>query len=307
MDEFQLIERYFAHSGAGNGVIVGVGDDGAVLEPTPGTHQVQVIDTLIEGVHYPEGMHPADVGYRSVAVNLSDLAAMAARPRWMTLALTLRDASDDWLAAFAEGLYAAAAEYDVALVGGDTTQGPATVISVHLSGEVEPDKALRRDSARPGDTIYVTGTLGDAAAGLDGLQHGRSDKELHSRFARPSARVRYGQQLAGFASAAIDLSDGFAADLQKLLHASGVGADIDLAALPISEVLGAQYSADRQRHFALYGGDDYELCFTAASAPPDPGVMRVTAVGRISETPGLRATLDGEIVPLDTSGYRHFA
>ena len=166
MDEFELISRYFDRQTGIAGVAVGIGDDGAVLVPTSGTQQVQVIDTLVEGVHFPTTIAPADIAYRAVAVNLSDIAAMGGRPRWMTLALTLRDSSADWVGDFAAGLFAAADEYGVALVGGDTTSGPVVVASVNMSGEVAPGGALLRSGASAGDGIYVTGSLGDAAAGL---------------------------------------------------------------------------------------------------------------------------------------------
>ncbi|MDX1516951.1 MAG: thiamine-phosphate kinase, partial [Woeseiaceae bacterium] len=203
MDEFELIRRYFSPAAAADGVVTGVGDDGAVLEPTPGRQLVTVIDTLVEGTHFPRDFNPADLGYRVVAVNLSDVAAMGAVPRWMTLALSLPEADHDWLSPFAEGLFTAAHEFDVALVGGDTTVSPERVATVQITAEVEPGKALLRSGARPGDRIYVTGTIGDAAAGLDGLLHGHAVKELAARFARPSARVHYGRALAGVASAAI--------------------------------------------------------------------------------------------------------
>ena len=306
MDEFELIRRYFDRAGQPDGVVVGVGDDGAVLEPTPGKHQVSVVDTLVEGVHYPRDMNPADVGYRAVAVNLSDIAAMGARPRWMTLALSLATANAPWLDAFAEGLYAAAVEHGVALVGGDTTSAPQVVTSVQVTGEIDPGRALLRSGARPGDTIYVTGTVGDAAAGLHGLLSGRPVKELVARFARPSARVAYGQALVGCASAAIDLSDGLHGDLAKLLLASGVGAELDLAVLPLSDALIDNYPTERATAFALGGGDDYELCFTASGELPDPGVMPLAAIGTVTEGHELVCRRDGDIVPFDDSGYRHF-
>ena len=307
MDEFELIRAYFDRaSGEGSGVAVGIGDDGAVISVSPGKDVVEVIDTMVEGVHFPAGMSPADIGFRAVAINLSDIAAMGAVPRWMTLALSMPAASPEWLEGFAEGLFHAATEFGVALIGGDTTQAPQTVVSVQVTGEIEPGRALRRDGARVGDTVYVTGTLGDAAAGLQGLTDGQPVRELVARFARPSARVAYGQALVGVATAAIDVSDGLYADLRKLLSASGVGAEIDLAALPVSEALAGHFSDTQQRNLALGGGDDYELCFTAPVPPPDPGVMRVTAIGKVTENTDLVCRLGTEIVPFDDSGYRHF-
>lgn len=306
MDEFELIRRYFDRASKDVGVSVGIGDDGAVLEPTPGREVVNVIDTMVEGVHFPRGMNPVDIGYRIVAINLSDIAAMGAVPRWMTLALSLPAAGEDWLEGFSEGLFTAATEFDVALVGGDTTSATELVVSVQVTGEIDEGKAIQRSGAVVGDTVYVTGTVGDAAAGLHGLLNGRPVKELVNRFARPSARVAWGQSLVGVASAAIDVSDGLFADLRKLTFASGVGAEVDIARLPISDALAENFTLERQRSFALGGGDDYELCFTSSARLPDPGIMPVTAIGTITEATDLVCRLDGEIVPFDDSGYRHF-
>ncbi len=306
VDEFALIRRYFDRAIQVTGVATGIGDDGAVLQPAPGKELVTVIDTLVEDVHFPSGFSPADVGYRVVAVNLSDIAAMGANPRWMSLALSLNSASADWLEAFAEGMFAAAAEQNVALVGGDTTHASQVVATVQITGEVDEGSAILRSGATAGSTVYVTGTVGDAAAGLYGLINGDPVRELASRFARPSARVDYGQKLIGVADAAIDLSDGLYADLNKLLIASGVGAEIDIGRLPISDALAAAFTIERQHSFALGGGDDYELCFTASGELPDPGVMPVTAIGTVTETTGLVCKLDGNVVPFDDSGYRHF-
>lgn len=307
MDEFEIIRRFFTRAGHAEGVVVGVGDDGAVLEPTPGRQQVAVVDTLVAGVHFPHDLAPSDIGYRAVAVNLSDIAAMGATPRWMTLALALPDASDEWLSAFAEGLYAAMTEFDVALVGGDTTSAPVVMTTVQITGEVEPGRALLRQGARPGDDVWVTGTLGDAAAGLAGLEGGPMIRELVARFTRPSARVGYGQKLAGVASAAIDVSDGLVDDLGKLCTASGVGAEIDAALLPMSAALTGNVAGDDARRYALAGGDDYELVFTAGEPPPDGGIMPVTRIGGVIEGDGVAVYADGERLPVDAGGYRHFA
>ncbi len=306
MDEFALIRRYFDRAVQATGVRTGIGDDGAVLIPTPGNELVTVMDTLVEDVHFPSGTNPADIGYRAVAVNLSDIAAMGATPRWMTLALSLQTANEEWLELFSEGMFAAAAECNVALVGGDTTHASQIVATVQITGEVGSGNAILRAGAQPGDTVYVTGTVGDAAAGLYGLINGDAIRELADRFARPSARVSYGQSLVGVATAAIDISDGLFADLGRLLTASGVGAEIDVGQLPISAALSENFAIERQRSFALGGGDDYELCFTASGEVPDPGVMPLTAIGRVTETAGLVCKLDGDVVPFDDSGYRHF-
>ena len=307
VDEFQLIRRYFVRANEDDGVITGIGDDGAVLRPNSNLDLVTVVDTLVEGIHFPSGFDAADIAYRAVAVNLSDIAAMGARPRWMTLALTLSKADETWLDAFATGLFDAASEHDVVLVGGDMTSGEKTVVSVQITGEVGRDAAILRSGASPGDTIYLTGTVGDAAAALELMSAGQSDSYLQNRFRRPRARVNYGSLLGGVASAAIDVSDGLFGDLGKLLAASNVGAELDLRKLPLSEALQANFDAESQRRLALSGGDDYELCFTTASASlPDAGDLRVTAIGQVTSSGSLVCRDESGIVEYDDSGYLHF-
>jgi thiamine-monophosphate kinase len=304
VDEFELIRRYFARDAQASDVIVGIGDDGAVLELAPGIQQVQVIDTMVEGVHFPSDMAAADVGYRVVAVNLSDIAAMGAKPRWMTLALTLADQDESWVDQFAAGLFDAAREYDVELIGGDTTSGKVIVATVHMTGVVEEGAALLRSGANVGDTVFVTGTVGDAAAGLALLRDGEREEYLQRRFLRPRARVAKGRELIGQASAAIDLSDGLVGDLRKLLDASGVGAEIDIGRIPMSEALRHRFDRDAALEFALTGGDDYELLFTG---PADIDVDDVTPIGVVTEGTELLCRLNGELVEVDDAGYRHFA
>lgn len=307
MDEFELIRRFFSRPADSPAVVAGVGDDGAVLRPTQGRELVTVIDTMVAGTHFPPAMSAGDIGYRAVAVNLSDVAAMGAEPRWMTLALTLVEADADWLAAFADGVYEAAAEWGVALVGGDTTKGDQLVVSVQMSGDLAPGTALYRSGARDGDTIYVTGTVGDAAAGLRLLAEGADDHVLARRFARPTARVGTGMALAGIANAAIDLSDGLVADLSKILEASGVGAELDLQRLPLSKQLVETVGREQALRDAMGGGDDYELCFTLPAAMlPRAIAADVTAIGRISAEPGLLCRDGDTVVPFDDTGYRHF-
>jgi len=307
VDEFELIRRFFSRPVSSPAIVAGVGDDGAVIRPTEGRELVTVIDTMVAGTHFPAGMSAADIGYRAVAVNLSDIAAMGAQPRWMTLALTLVEADARWLEEFAEGLYEAATQWDVALVGGDTTKGRQFVVSVQMSGDLEPGTALYRSGAKDGDTIFVTGTLGDAAAGLSELSRGAAGSALARRFARPTARVGVGRALAGVANAAIDVSDGLVADLSKILEASGVGAELDLRQLPLSKDLLASVGREQALRCAMGGGDDYELCFTLPEAKlPAEIVPEVTAIGRIRVEPGL-VCRDGDlVVPFDDSGYRHF-
>ncbi len=306
VDEFELIRRFFDRGDAAPGVVTGIGDDGCVLAPSPGTEQIQVIDTLVEGVHFPKDSEPADIGYRVVAVNLSDIAAMGARPRWMTLALTLPPKDERWVADFASGLFAAASEFDVALVGGDMTSGDVVVATVHMTGEVSEGAALLRGGARIGDTIFVSGTCGDAAAGLELLERGIRDEVLAQRFLRPRARIELGTRLVGRASAVIDVSDGLIGDLRKLLEASAVGAEIHVDRVPISPALAQHFGADDALQFALTGGDDYELCF-AAAADAVAGIDGITAIGTVVAGTDLVCRRDGEIVEYDDSGYRHFA
>ncbi len=306
MDEFELIRRFFSRDAASAGVVVGVGDDGAILRPTPGHDQVHVIDTLVEGVHFPANIDAADIGYRVVAVNLSDIAAMGATPRWMTLALTLWDKDEQWVEHFANGLYSAAAAHGVVLVGGDTTQGDAVVATVHMAGEVGQGSALLRSGARVGDAVYVTGTVGDAAAGLSLLRSEVTDDELVRRFLRPDARVEVGKALRGRASAAIDISDGLVADLGKLAAASGVGVEIDVDRLPLSAAMLSHYDQSSAQQFALTGGDDYELCFTApAGAVAEFG--GITEIGVVTGGERIVCRRDGKRVEVDTAGYRHFS
>ena len=308
MDEFALIDRYFARRGDADGVVVGIGDDGAILAPTPGFELVTVVDTLVQGVHFPFDIVASDLGYRVVAVNLSDMAAMGARPRWMTLALTLYSADEAWLAGFSEGLFEAAAAHDVALVGGDTTSGNAIVATVQITGEIAAGQGILRSGAEPGDTIYVTGTVGDAAAGLELARSGRPNEFLSQRYLRPTARLGFGQRLVNIATAAIDVSDGLVADLTKLLRASDVGAEIDLDALPISPSLNAAFPERERLAFALSGGDDYELCFTSnADSLPDAGDLAVSPVGVVTSGDELICRKAGRIVEVSDSGYRHFA
>jgi thiamine-monophosphate kinase len=305
VDEFDLIRRFFGTRSTGPGVVTGIGDDGAVLDVTAGFQQVQVIDTLVEGVHFPPQTAPFDIGFRVVAVNLSDIAAMGARPRWMTLALTLANQGEDWVQEFARGLFAAADEHAVALVGGDTTSGDQAVATVHITGEVETGTALLRSGASAGEGIYVSGTVGDAAAGLQLLKAGERDDDLCERFLRPAARIALGDSLRGKASAAIDLSDGLAGDLRKLLDASGVGGTLDIERLPISAALVARFDSDAQRRFALTGGDDYELCFTAR-ADDVANIGDITRIGVVTEGAGLVCRIAGDVGEVDDSGYRHF-
>ena len=294
-------------------VVIGVGDDGAVMTPEPGRDLVSVIDTLVEDVHFPRDLDPSHIAYRAVATNASDIAAMAARPRWMTLALTLDRADEAWLSRFAMGLFEAAEEYAVDLVGGDTTAGPGKVITIQLNGDVQPGRALTRCDARAGDRIFVSGTVGDAAAGLAKICKSPDlQRALEYRFQRPSARVALGQSLAGLATAAIDISDGLFADVSRLLDASGVGGVLEIQDLPLSDALRSLGDAAAEA-YALSGGDDYELCFTvpeqrqrAIAELSEATGLRLSRIGEVIGGSGLSCTRNGKVVEFDHPGYRHF-
>ncbi len=318
MSEFALIRQHFARLGSGRGdVLLGVGDDCALLAPPAGQALAVSTDTLIEGVHFPPATSPEAVGYKALAVNLSDLAAMAAEPAWFTLALTLPDADAGWLQRFTGGLSAAAAPWGVQLVGGDTTRGSLT-IGITVFGFVPAEQALRRGGAQPGDRLFVTGTLGDAAAGLalwQGRLHGDGEaaETLRERLQRPTPRLVEARALRGLASAAIDLSDGLCGDLGHLLAASQVGARIDQAALPLSPAL-RSLAGPQAVEWALRGGDDYELLFTvpparvaALKARAGAWPSALSEIGEITARSGL-AVVDEQGVarPLQT-GYDHFA
>jgi len=314
VDEFEIIRRYFARASADDSVLLGIGDDAAVLRPEPGRDLVTVLDSLVAGVHYPHGLTPRDIGYRAVAVNLSDIAAMGGRPRWMTLGLTLHEADSDWIAGFASGLFEAADEHGVELVGGDTTHGSEVVISVQISGDIEGGRSLKRSGAKHGDAIYVSGTPGDAAAGLSMLQsnapRSAASDYLVSRFTRPEPRLTLGQSLLETANAAIDLSDGLFTDLEKLLGASSVAGVIEFDDIPLStQITGLMERPDALR-FALAGGDDYELCFTASeerfAGVAELAGVPVRRIGQVTAGSGLSCTRGGEPYPYSDDGYRHF-
>lgn len=319
LGEFALIERYFRTCGAQRAdVTLGVGDDAALLVQPAGNELVAATDTLVAGVHFPHGSPAASIGHRALAVNLSDLAAMGARPAWALLALTVPDAGEAWLAEFAAGFSALARAHEVALVGGDTTRGPLCV-TVQLLGHVPQGTALRRAGARAGDALFVSGTPGDAAAGL-ALEQGQlqaaqdARSYLRERFLWPKPRVALGERLREYASACIDVSDGLLGDAAKLVNASHAGAALQLEQLPVSEPLLAVLGDARARELALTGGDDYELCF---AVPPHnltrlndelpPQRWGYTRIGSVRTEAGVVVTHEGTVMEFSHSGYQHFA
>jgi thiamine-monophosphate kinase len=314
--EFDLIERIRSRIKPRADVVLGIGDDAALLQVPEGQQLVISTDTLVAGVHFPEDTAPADIGWKALAVNLSDLAAMAATPAWCTLALTLPSADDEWFDAFLDGFLELAELHDVQLIGGDTTRGPLS-ITVTVHGLVPSGQALRRDGARVGDEIWVTGTLGDAAGGLrQALEKKLQSVKLRYRLDRPTPRIEAAISLRQLARAAIDISDGLAADLGHVLESSGVGAEIDLGRLPTSSTLAQHFAIESERwRLQLAGGDDYELCFTApaAEALAIEQAMAAcdtlaTVIGRITaERELIFRTPDGEAYSLSSTGYEHFA
>lgn len=310
--EFEIISRYFTRAPTRTDIILGVGDDAALLRCLAGHELVVTTDTSIAGRHFPYEMPAVDVGWRALAVNLSDLAAMGATPAWFTLALTLPEADNTWLEAFSRGLFECALEYDIELVGGDTTRGELT-ITIQAMGHVPSGQGVRRDGARPGDVVCVTGTLGDAALGLELLQGGHKPDSadaawLLRRLYRPQPRVAAGVVLRGSAHACIDISDGLSADLGHILQASGVGAVVETAKLPTSKAF--KRLAGENASTLQSSGDDYELCVCLSQ--PDYESIRaqrvsdLTAVGRITAEPGLHwLGADGRETSL-TPGYDHF-
>jgi thiamine-monophosphate kinase len=310
--EFELIGRYFAQRPARNDVRLGIGDDAAVLDVRVDRKLVVAMDTIVEGVHFPVHFDPADIGYRALAVNLSDLAAMGAEPAWFTLSLSMPGSDEEWLERFAAGLFELADVHDIALVGGDTVRGPL-VVTVQIAGWVEPDRWLTRSGARPGDLVVVSGMPGEAAGGLATLQQSLplNDciRRLQGRFRRPTPRVHVGRALRGIATAAMDISDGLLTDLDKLCAASHCGASVDVDALPRSPDLHATFDEATCLQYALAGGDDYELLFTI---PPsqlailEQLAVRCMQIGEI--TSDTRVTCRRGEMPFEVQrrGYDHF-
>ena len=318
LSEFDLIHRYFTDlTPARADVCLGVGDDCAMLAP-PGDQLLAVsIDTLVEGRHFSPGADPFSLGHKCLAVNLSDLAAMGAEPAWVTLALTLPGPDEAWLAAFARGFAGLANRHGVQLVGGDTTRGPLSM-TLQVHGFVPEAQALRRSGARPGDLVYVSGTLGDAGLALLARQglyvQAGTLGSLNERLDRPTPRLTVGRALRGLAAAAIDVSDGLGADLGHVCVASGVAATLYLDRLPLSPAVGAYVAETGDWRMPLSAGDDYELCFTVPAARQGEVEalgsqldVPLTWIGTVEKGNGVRAVLpDGGGLAEVPAGYDHF-
>lgn len=317
--EFELISQYFKRTASRSDVLLSVGDDCAITT-LKADHQLAITtDTLVAGTHFLPSISPADLAYKTVAVNLSDLAAMGAMPMWASLALTLPQVDHQWLSEFSQSLFATLARYNVDLIGGDTTKGPLA-LTLTVQGAIPKGKGLFRHNAKIGDWIFVSGTLGDSAAGLEMLLTNRkilteSDRYLIQRHLRPTPRIELALALNAFACCAIDISDGLLADLGHILERSQVGAELYLEQLPISSHLKMQHNDDIIQQFALNGGEDYELCFTVSDEKKaqmeqifrSQGI-KVTCIGKItSATSGLILRKNGKIItPPTKSGFDHF-
>ena len=342
LSEFGLIRQYFYGWPMKAGVIDGVGDDCAVLETLPEHQLVVSVDTMVEGIHFPEAFDADAIGRRVLLASISDLAAMGASPLGFTLALTLPEqyANHSWLKRFSSGLRTVAESYDISLVGGDTTKGPLT-ISIQVMGQVPQHQALTRSSAKPGDLLYVTGSLGDSAAGLSlvidtpyssVLQTLPEDQKqyLLRRFIEPEPRVHFAESVRSEVSSALDISDGLLADVSHILTASGVGARIQLKNIPLSPVLQQMNSIKREPtsvlpalsalsapyFWALTGGEDFELCFTVPVCHKDKVEEKarqcslpIHCIGQIvDQDQGLKLdTLDGQCLSVSACGFQHFS
>jgi thiamine-monophosphate kinase len=315
--EFDVIARHFTRPATN--AVLGVGDDCALVGISRGMELAVSVDTMVSGTHFFPDVDPENLGHKSLAVNLSDMAAMGAMPYWAMLALTLPKVDHDWLAAFSKGFFDLAHEFDVSLVGGDTTRGPLT-LTVTIMGEVPIGAALRRSGAKAGNDVWVSGYIGDAALAV-AHRHGKlvlEESDYHEavmRLYEPTPRVGLGQALRGLATAAIDVSDGLLADLGHICRLSKVGAVVEMAAVPVSAIGARHIASDAGRNAIVAGGDDYELCFTAHpnSRESIQDLARVldvplTRIGQVKRGKGVSLVgTDGKPVKIDGRGYDHFA
>ena len=308
--EFAIIQRYFReYAGTDASITTGIGDDCAVITPTPGMQQAITVDTSIADRHFPADAPAFLVGRRALNVSLSDLAAMGAGAHWFTLAISLPQLDEAWLAEFSRGLFAAAADADVKLIGGDTTRGPLA-ITVQCQGELPAGSALLRSGAKAGDTVYITGTPGMAAAGLALYQQKRDTPQalLHA-YLDPVPQLALGQKLRGFASSCVDISDGLLADLGHILAASGLGAEIDAAAIPLCEEAVTLFGHQQALEWALGGGDDYLLCFTSpldSATLQHNGIEPLHAIGVITEQSQCALANLPSGLTINHTGFDHF-
>jgi len=319
MKEFELIKHFFAEQNVKRkDVLLGIGDDCAVVLPTEHQNIVVTTDTLVEGVHFPKSTAPRAIGHKAVAVNLSDIAAMGAKPSWLSLAITLPEIDYDWLTEFCAGVFTLCEFYNVQLIGGDTTQGPLS-ITITAQGLTPENGYLSRSGAKTGDWLYVTGDIGDAALALKYLNgevtvDDSFVEQIKTKLDYPKPRVLVGQALREYVSAAIDISDGLMADLGHICQASNVGANIILDAVPLSKAMHDSLLFDDAINLALTGGDDYELLFTVSednkvgmeTALSHVGTT-VTCIGQINASNTITTTLNNKPVTIHSTGFEHFS
>lgn len=316
--EFDIIRQYFTTKEFRTDVVVGIGDDAAVLTVPNGYQLVQSVDTLVAGVHFPLETSPQDIAHKALAVNLSDMAAMGAEPTWFTLAITLPDDDGVWLKSFSQSLSVLAKKYNVQLVGGDTTHGPLC-ISITINGFVPIDKALTRNNAQVTDKIYVSGTIGDAALALAAWQeqcllNDKTVSFLNEKLNRPEPQIELGLLLRYFATSCIDISDGLIADLDHIVDSSEVGAKIYFENIPLSNEFKLNLTDDALiTPLVLSGGDDYELCFTIPSERQTEfektvknEKISVTCIGEIEAQSGIRCIKNNTVIDIQNLGYQHF-
>lgn len=307
--EFGLIDRYFKKIPGFNAAVkLGIGDDCALLDIPEGYELALTTDTMVEGIHFLPGADPETLGHKILAVNLSDLASMGARPVSVMLALTLPTVYDSWLTAFAKGFFSLAECFQVDLIGGDTTRGPLT-LTLQALGLIPKGKALKRSAAKAGDIICMTGSLGDAGLGLkiaQGLTIADSATSLQ-RFHTPMPRIAEGLAIRDHAHACIDISDGLVADLKHILKASGVGAHLEWERLPLSNAVKHYIDTTGDWQMPLVAGDDYELCFTIPEANLSALSIPYTAIGRIDQDQGVRIYKSATLQTLTQQGYEHFS
>lgn len=332
LSEFELIRKYFNTANLAfekNEVLLGIGDDAALLNLTKEQELAISTDVLVESVHFPAGAEPAKIASRALAVNLSDLAAMGAKPLCFTLGLVLADANESWINSFSRGLAKTARQFNIALVGGDVSKGPTT-IAIQVQGLTRPGKALRRDGARLGDQVYVTGDLGDGAIALASLgipthlgdtflfnenqPSSACSQYLEKAYYEPEPRIEFARLCAEFINSAIDVSDGLLGDLGHICKSSGMGARINIEDIPFSDSARCCVTSENLLRAALYGGDDYELCVTVAEDKREQFLLKaresrtkITCIGEIVEgnTISFLNTAGAEI-PLEQSAYEHF-
>lgn len=319
MKEFNLIKTFFTDQKVKReDVILGIGDDCALVQPSERQHIAITTDTLVAGVHFPLDTSPRAIGHKSIAVNFSDLAAMGAEPSWISLAITLPEIDETWLSEFSEGIFSLCEQYNVQLIGGDTTQGPLS-ITITAQGLIPHNQHLSRSGAQPGDLLYVTGELGDAALALQHILNKISlsddiQNQVQKSLDYPEPQILAGSVLRQYASSAIDISDGLLADVTHICQASNVGVNIELSKLPLSSEMRNAVTLEESSLLALNGGDDYELLFTVnkshikemESALQLIG-CKVSCIGQINSSAKITTTLKGTVVEIDANGFQHFS